>query len=121
MSAQQLIPTDEIFQDFFNENPFDRNYYVNDLSVHPIHWERIEQLATTEREKAYDSIIQGILDEYDFIAVTERMDESLVVMSRLLRLPLEDLLYVVTDNLSGSFVGHGSKEERSCIYIVPSF
>ena len=34
-----------------------------------------------------------VLQEYDFIGVTERLDESLVVLMLLLRLPMADVLY----------------------------
>lgn len=40
-----------------------------------------------------DRIVQDILDEYNFIAVTERMDESLVAMQMLLNLTTKDILY----------------------------
>ena len=60
-----------------------------------------------------------IMNDYDFIAVTERMDESLVVLSMLQNIPLSDVLY-----LSGA-KGQGGWDDGmfrgKCTYIVPSF
>ncbi|KAL7577561.1 hypothetical protein ACA910_015091 [Epithemia clementina (nom. ined.)] len=63
-------------------------------------------------------VVQDILDGYDFIAITERMDESLVAMQMLLNLTTKDVLYTRARS-SGSF-SNGPKE-NPCIYIQPSF
>ena len=55
-----------------------------------------------------------IMNEYDFIGVTERMDESAVALSMLLDIPLSDVLY-----LDGKVTGGYGAEQ--CIYFVPSF
>jgi len=38
--------------------------------------------------------VNRILDEYDFLAVTERMDESAVALSMLMGIPLADVMYL---------------------------
>ncbi|KAL7577565.1 hypothetical protein ACA910_015093 [Epithemia clementina (nom. ined.)] len=63
-------------------------------------------------------VVQDILDGYDFIAVTERMDESLVAMQMLLNLTTKDILYIRARS-SESF-SNGLKK-TPCIYIQPSF
>ena len=68
----------------------------------------------------YTKIVQGILDAYDFIAVTERMDESLVAMKLLLGLSVEEIVYAKISRAAGSF-SNGDPKTRICIYLVPSF
>eukprot|EP00977_Amphora_coffeiformis_P003828 scaffold766_cov179-Amphora_coffeaeformis.AAC.11 len=63
-------------------------------------------------------VVRDILKDYDFIAVTERLDESLVVMQMLLNLSTRDILYNRARS-SGSF-SVGTKK-KPCHYIVPSF
>eukprot|EP00540_Astrosyne_radiata_P022775 CAMPEP_0116844032 /NCGR_PEP_ID=MMETSP0418-20121206/12437_1 /TAXON_ID=1158023 /ORGANISM="Astrosyne radiata, Strain 13vi08-1A" /LENGTH=230 /DNA_ID=CAMNT_0004474889 /DNA_START=1 /DNA_END=693 /DNA_ORIENTATION=- len=101
-------PTDENFMQFFYDDPFHRsNYYTKDLTLNKI------KLKTGNVTK----IVQDILDEYNFIAITERMDESLVVMKMLLGLDFQDILYMSAKK-HGSFT---SGEGQRCIYIIPSF
>ncbi|KAL7577563.1 hypothetical protein ACA910_015092 [Epithemia clementina (nom. ined.)] len=63
-------------------------------------------------------VVQDILDGYDFIAITERMDESLVAMQMLLNLTTKDILY--TRARSSASFSNGPKK-NPCIYIQPSF
>jgi Galactose-3-O-sulfotransferase len=61
--------------------------------------------------------INFVLKEYDFVGVTERLDESLVVLMLLLRLPMADVLYYSSKVHSGLFArGPGTP----CIYLQPS-
>jgi Sulfotransferase family len=63
-------------------------------------------------------IIGHILEDYDLIAIMERMDESLVVLQMLLNLSTKEILY--TRARSGGSFSNGYKS-RPCIYILPSF
>jgi hypothetical protein len=57
--------------------------------------------------------------EFDFIGITERMDESLVVLSMLLPgVELTDLLYI---NAKGSGGFDDGQHKWKCHYIVPSY
>ena len=66
----------------------------------------------------HTKVVRDILKDYDFIAVTERLDESLVVMQMLLNLSTRDILYNRARS-SGSF-SVGAKK-KPCHYIFPSF
>jgi hypothetical protein len=68
----------------------------------------------------YSEVVQTIIDEFDFIGITERMDESLVVLKMLLDLELGDILYM-SAKTQGSFTSAGGPSGPRCIYIVPSF
>ena len=62
-------------------------------------------------------MVQDILEDYDFIAITERLDESLVVLQMLLGLTTHEILYVNARS-SGSF--SNGFPDRPCLYIIPS-
>lgn len=67
----------------------------------------------------YTKVVQDILDDYDFIAVTERMEESLVAMKLLLGLTVEEIVYAKISRSAGSF--SNGPAGRPCMYLVPSF
>lgn len=62
-------------------------------------------------------IANEIMNEYDFIALTERMDESMVVLSMLLRVPLRDVLYLSSKQSGGYDDG---AFDNKCFKIPPS-
>mmetsp|Transcript_22335 Transcript_22335/g.32984 ORF Transcript_22335/g.32984 Transcript_22335/m.32984 type:complete len:445 (-) Transcript_22335:20-1354(-) len=111
ISIGQKEPTDKHFMEIMQ-----RVYNRNDLA---------QQLVLTDSYKLQDAsstsqVVQEILDGYNFIAVTERMDESLVVFMYLLDLDLYDILYIKA-RASGSFTNGPVEKGRACIYITPSF
>lgn len=57
--------------------------------------------------------VNKILADYDFIGITERLDESLVVLQIILGLKTSDILYY-------SAKGNGSWDDKG-VYIQPSF
>ena len=67
------------------------------------------------------NVANAILEEYDFIGITERMDESAVLIMMLLDLPMSDVLYLSAKGKGGYDDGGGSTRGRSCTYIWPSF
>ena len=81
---------------------------------------RRQRVSSKEFGLNYDPkrVVQDILDDYNFIAIMERMDESLVVFQMLLGLTTKEILYTRARS-SGSFFNgwHG----RPCIYIMKSF
>jgi len=111
VSKNKENPTDYNFQHVFLNQPRIHNYYTKDLTTEPIDLDKGD----------HSKIISNILSEYDFLAITERMDESLVVFKMLLGLDFEDILYISTRS-NGSFTpGNNRKNNSPCIYIVPSF
>lgn len=65
-----------------------------------------------------EKVVKDIIDEYDFIGVTERMDESLVVLQMLLNLTTKEILYTRARS-SGTF--SNGYVNRPCFLISPSF
>jgi hypothetical protein len=59
------------------------------------------------------TVINEILSDYDFIGVTERMEESTVALAMLLGAPLADVLYLNAKQNGGY--------DDLCKYIAPSF
>eukprot|EP00546_Thalassionema_frauenfeldii_P005661 CAMPEP_0178928824 /NCGR_PEP_ID=MMETSP0786-20121207/20164_1 /TAXON_ID=186022 /ORGANISM="Thalassionema frauenfeldii, Strain CCMP 1798" /LENGTH=363 /DNA_ID=CAMNT_0020604823 /DNA_START=120 /DNA_END=1211 /DNA_ORIENTATION=- len=111
VSQKKEDPTDDNFQSFFQDNREKfSNYYTKDLTTRPIHL----------NHEYYSKIIEDILKEYNFIAITERMNESLVVFKMLFDLSFEDILYT-SAKTSGSFTTGPDQENSPCIYLVPSF
>ena len=109
VSIGQKDPTDEYFQ-MIMKRPYNAHAHVTDLMMKPTS----PYMAGLD----WNKFAQETLDEYDFIAITERMDESLVVLQMLLKLELRDILYVRARS-SGTFSNGSSK--RPCVYLVPSF
>lgn len=116
VSEDGATPSDANFQSYLQNNTLRlRNYYVRDLSMTKIN-------VASYQDNNYKALVQDILNEYDFIGITERMDESLIVLKNLLNLSFGDILYMSAKN-AGSFTaaGGGPKKPPRCIYIVPSF
>ncbi|GAX25559.1 hypothetical protein FisN_28Hh028 [Fistulifera solaris] len=63
-------------------------------------------------------VAQEILQEYNFIGITERLDESLVVLMLLLQLPMSDILYVPAKQSGASYDSNG--KYRKCNFLQPS-
>ena len=62
-----------------------------------------------------------ILEDYDFIGISERMDESAVILMMLLDVPMSDVLFLNAKGKGGYDDGGGRADGRSCTYIWPSF
>ena len=78
-------------------------------------WQDFSQFAPIVN---HNRVVQDILSSYNFIGVTERMDESLLVLQTLLNLTTREILYTRARS-SGSFsVGI---QPHSCKFIFPSF
>merc|ERR1712194_441910 len=83
------------------EKPIDREHYNNTKRI-----KHGMTRPTLTRPQILDRLAD-IFDTYDFIAVTERMDESLVVMKLLFDLPDESIV-VFDSKKSGGFDGGGA-------------
>jgi hypothetical protein len=62
--------------------------------------------------------LNHVMNEYDFLGIVERLDESLVVLRMLLGVPLSDVLYCSSKVHDGFFArAPGTR----CYYLQPSF
>jgi len=109
MASIDQEPTDKNFKSAMMSPSMEDMYFL-DLAVAPM------PLPINNHNKT--KVVEEILNAYDFIAVTERMDESLVVLKMLLNLDTEDILYVKERSKGGFSNG---PVEKPCIYIIPSF
>lgn len=110
VSKRQKQPTASNFQEFLvtRDPQGKKDYYLQTLCpFRRFNRDRHDPIKT----------MREILQEYDFIGITERLDESLIVLMMLLRLPMADILYV-SAKTSGSYEAHDVNSE--CTYIQPS-
>lgn len=99
VSRGHIEPTDENFKQYLPSYPYAIDYLSTEGYRHGV---------DNPMEHAND-----IMQHYNFIGLTERIEESLVVLSMLLNLPLADVLSVSAKR-SGGYDG-------MCIKIHPSF
>lgn len=101
---------------------------------HPIRDHQAAAFQTKESKREYDrvwkqtrkygnnfvvhNVIRDILEDYDLIAIMERMDESLVVLQMLFNLTTKEILYTRARSAGAFSNGYA---ERPCFYILPSF
>jgi Sulfotransferase family len=111
VSRENRSTSDESFEKFLRTDRVNlhRNFYLKILSI-------VKQDAIFDDEAP--SVINAILSDYDFIGITERMDESAVALMMLLDVPIGDILYLDAK-------GHGGYDDgiykKTCFYIQPSF
>jgi hypothetical protein len=97
--SRQHLPTDDsTFQTYLLEKDKMKNTYLKMLSL--------EQVPLLALNKQYDAltatrIINRILSDYDFVGVTDRMDESAVALAMLLGAPLGDVLFLNAKSSGG--------------------
>ena len=128
-------PTDENFRKFlFHDSP--REYYLCMLSVK----EPNEKFCQSPYSRSLGkTILNGqteypnglpisdatldsvrkVVNEYDFIGIMERFDESLVVLMMLLDLKLADILYL-SSKKSGELFPRESRGRHSCAKVQPT-
>jgi hypothetical protein len=76
------------------------------------------------KKQELEERVRELIREYDFVAVTERMDESLVALQLLLDLDLGDILITSAKVSDGSYsMAHlgSSKEEAPCFKMKKGF
>lgn len=103
VSRRGVTPSIESLHDFLSGK---KDYYLQAL------------LPSTKFKRSTHDPLQAIdrmMEEYDFIAVLERMEESMVVLSLLLDIPLSRFLYLKAKTQGGY------DAQRKCTYIVPTF
>ena len=92
VSRQNWSSSDASFQHFLQlGNHWMRDFQINYLRLHHASFYYDEDAPSSA---AVVRAIQEILDEYDFLAVTERMDESIVALQMILGLDSSDVLFL---------------------------
>ncbi|VEU39999.1 unnamed protein product [Pseudo-nitzschia multistriata] len=77
----------------------DYGYYFRSLGV---------KRTLNPYEKQHEADTQELLESYDFLGISERMDESLAVLKLILNLEIEDVLYLATPKAKGTTTPSGS-------------
>lgn len=111
VSRLKKEPYDQGFIDFIRGSDSSAKY------DHYMKWMSLAEYKPGETDPVQHA--NKILADYDFIAVTERMDESLVVLAMLMDLPLTDVLYLNGAKGNGGF--DDGQFRGTCTYIWPSF
>ena len=112
VSRKKVEPSDEKFIDYIINGPLNmiQDYYLNYLSL-------------TGYKRGKDDpveIANKVLDDYDFIGITERMDESALALAMLMGIPIADILYLTAKG-HGGFDDAGGRGDQTCTYIWPAF
>jgi hypothetical protein len=124
----KLEPTDANFIQFIRKQRHKNNYYLQTLSnriygnstgswplgTGGVYYENVK----IPNDELGVRIANDILQDFDFIAVTERMEESVVAIQMILGLPTSDVLYLSAKR-SGGWDDGGYK--NTCYYVVPTF
>jgi Sulfotransferase family len=114
--------TDKMFHRYMNDcrDQFQDYYYQ---LLHP-NGQSVERnttpssTTTTNRTEMVISYTNEIYQHYDFIGITERMDESAVVLMMLLNLTIADILYLSTKSSGG--YDDARNGLANCTYIQPT-
>ena len=105
VSRANVQPSLATFQKFINTNEVnDYAYYFKTLTM--------RKHMNPYRDDLYELFLKNLLSGYNFLGITERMDESLAVLQLLLNLKTEDMLY-----LSAKTSGSYELFRRKCIKI----
>jgi Galactose-3-O-sulfotransferase len=112
VSRKKLEPTDRNFKSFLRDKAFPiQDYYFHALYTKEVYNRNLHKPT---------SVANHILRTYNFIGITERMDESFVALMMLLRLKIADILYI-SAKTKGGYDDAGNKQPQACTYIWPSF
>ena len=108
VSRAKKEPSDANFRKMaLGDNEYVKNHYL-------------EYLGREEHMSPSADALNGILEDYDFLGVTERMDESVVALSMVAGVPLADVLFLKAKG-HGGYDDGGGRGEKICTYIWPSF
>lgn len=111
VSRWKLEPTVQNFKAYVhNWTPEIHNYYLQFMST--------EEPFNGNSEQEMTQAVAKIMDEYNFIGITERMHESLVCLQMILNLTISDILYLSAKQNGGFDDGLFA---GTCHYIMPTF
>lgn len=96
-SLTRTPPTWDNFESFLLDPERTKNTSLSSSTSLPTK----ESIATGEKEVEELGVVMDVVDSFHFIGVLERLDESLVVMRRLLGLSWKDILFLPDNDLFG--------------------
>jgi Galactose-3-O-sulfotransferase len=112
VSRKKQEPSDENFKEFLQNT----TYPIQDYYYHALY---TKDKFSRDTHKP-TSVANHILRNYNFIGITERMDESFVVLMMILKLKVADILHL-SAKTKGGYDDAGGKSKTTCTYIWPSF
>ena len=127
VSRLKMEPSDENYKKFITKAHYLHDYYLKDLALVPsddknqslfVHTYKPQEMDGHQLRQLRLKLANGIMRGYNFIGITERMDECLVVLMMMLRLKISDIVYIKAKS-SGNF--DDGAFNNTCVYIVPSF
>ncbi len=118
MSRERVSPSDANFRRYLTAKPkFLKNYFswawTYDHYLHFLSTKGYNHSVGLYNETLLTSTVNQIVNDYDFLGVTERLDESLVALQMILGLKTSDILYSSAKDV-------GSWDDKG-VYIQPSF
>jgi hypothetical protein len=93
-----------------------KSFYVHYLALKEMN----TTTGTTVTSSSMVDTIYDILHGYDFIAISERMEESLVVLSMLLHIPIAHVVLLSNSKVAGGYDG-GRSQRFGCTPIQPKW
>jgi len=116
VSRGQIEPSDENFRRYLHGPS---RYEVMEIEDLYLRWlSLVEYKVNSTVEKSVD-VANGIVQDYDFIGISERMEESAVAIAMILDLPLSDVMFL-SSKRQGDYDDGGNKN-KTCTFINPSF
>jgi hypothetical protein len=76
------------------------------------------RLSTDAWNERGRQLVHQLLTDFDFVGVTERFDESLVVLSFLWQIPLGDLLYLSSPKARGTWTVIPPRSHEQCFMMI---
>ena len=116
VSRKKQEPTDANFRRFVRQN---RESMLQDYYLRVLYTKSKYDRRNNDNVSPITAA-NHVLRTYNFIGVTERLDESLVVLMMLLRLKMADILFL-SAKTKGGYDDAGGRDGRTCTYIWPSF
>lgn len=132
-------PTNRLLYKFFYSTVSNEKNEPNDKNFHELFekynvgsqlMERLAPKPSAEKETegVIAQHVTAIMNDFDFVAVQERMEESLVAMAMLMDMSMRDIMHLApamvgfpgTPKKLGHFV-QNMKNPTKCTYIIPAF
>jgi hypothetical protein len=127
VSNYKKEPNDRNFHEFEKQHFFGSSQLLDRLSPAKPTATAVPQIGDSVR---IAQRVSAIMDSFDFVALQERMEESLVALSMLLQIPIRDIMHLApamvgwpgqTKKKLGHFQGNIKDPSKKCTYVIPAF